>query len=79
MYDDGQLYSYPSKETVHKEGGYSSIYLKTVDQKNEDLGFSQQFYHQFSCNSQEFTNQTPLNEKTLIKVYSFLCLKIEFI
>ena len=46
---------------------YSSIYFKTVDQKNEDLGFSQQFYHQFSCNSQEFTNLTPLNEKTLKK------------
>ena len=24
---------------------YSSIYFKTVDQKNEDLDFSQQFYH----------------------------------
>ena len=57
----------------------SSIYFKTVDQEIEDLEFSQQFYHQFSCNSQEFTNLTPLNEKTLKKVYSSLCFKIGLI
>ena len=37
--------------------GYSSIYFKTVDQKKDDPGFSQQFYHQFSCNSQELNDQ----------------------
>ena len=57
----------------------TAVYFKTVDQKNEDPGFSQQFYHQFSCNSQEFTNLTPLNEKTLKKVYSSLCFKIGLI
>ena len=58
---------------------YSTIYLKTVDQKNEDPRFSQQLYHQFSGNSQEFTNLTPLNDKTLKKVYSSLCFKIGLI
>ena len=54
---------------------YSSIYFKTLDQKIEDHGFSQQFYHQFSCNPQEFTNLTPLNEKILKKFYRSLCFK----
>jgi len=64
---------------VKKVMNYSSIYFKTVDKKIEDLGFYQQFYQQFSCNSQEFTNLTPLNEKTLKKVYSSLCFKIGLI
>ena len=47
---------------------YSSIYPKTVNQKNEYLEFFQQFYNQFSWNLQEFTNLVPLKERTFKNV-----------
>ena len=53
--------------------------LKPLIKKWRSWIFSTDIYLQFSCNSPEFPNLTPLNEKTLKKVYNSLCFKVGLI